>query len=83
MSVALQAVDVLAQEETVFSGLGAVGYGLAAIGPGIGIGIVVGKAIEGMARQPEMAGQLRTTMFLGIAFTEALALIGIVAGFIF
>ncbi|NLU64470.1 MULTISPECIES: ATP synthase F0 subunit C [Rhodococcus] len=83
MSVALQAVDVLAQEETVLLGLGAVGYGLAAIGPGIGIGIVVGKAIEGMARQPEMAGQLRTTMFLGIAFTEALALIGIVAGFIF
>ncbi|MFL0578586.1 ATP synthase F0 subunit C [Dietzia sp. 179-F 9C3 NHS] len=69
--------------ETTFTGLGAVGYGLAAIGPGIGIGIVVGKAIEGMARQPEMAGQLRTTMFLGIAFTEALALIGIVTGFIF
>ncbi|AKE89545.1 MULTISPECIES: ATP synthase F0 subunit C [Rhodococcus] len=83
MSVALQAVDVLAQTESTISGLGAVGYGLAAIGPGIGIGIVVGKAIEGMARQPEMAGQLRTTMFLGIAFTEALALIGIVAGFIF
>ena len=84
MSVALQAVDVLAQETTTtLAGLGAVGYGLAAIGPGIGIGIVVGKAIEGMARQPEMAGQLRTTMFLGIAFTEALALIGIVAGFIF
>ncbi|QRE80657.1 ATP synthase F0 subunit C [Rhodococcus ruber] len=83
MSVALQAVDILAQTESTISGLGAVGYGLAAIGPGIGIGIVVGKAIEGMARQPEMAGQLRTTMFLGIAFTEALALIGIVAGFIF
>jgi F-type H+-transporting ATPase subunit c len=64
-------------------GYGAIGYGLAAIGPGIGIGIVVGKAIEGMARQPEMAGQLRVTMFLGIAFTEALALIGLVAGFIF
>ncbi|MGZ4516983.1 MAG: ATP synthase F0 subunit C [Mycobacteriaceae bacterium] len=69
--------------ETKIKGLGAVGYGLAAIGPGIGIGIVVGKAIEGMARQPEMAGQLRVTMFLGIAFTEALALIGLVAGFIF
>lgn len=68
---------------TTFKGMGAVGYGLAAIGPGIGVGIVVGKAIEGMARQPEMAGQLRTTMFLGIAFTEALALIGIAAGFIF
>ena len=59
------------------------GYGLAAIGPGIGIGILVGKTVEGMARQPEMAGTLRTTMFLGIAFTEALALIGIVAGFLF
>ena len=59
------------------------GYGLAAIGPGIGIGIVVGKAIEGIARQPEATGVLRTNMFLGIAFTEALALIGLVAGFIF
>lgn len=71
--------------ETVTSseGFGAIGYGLAAIGPGIGIGILVGKTVEGMARQPEMAGTLRTTMFLGIAFTEALALIGIVAGFLF
>ena len=58
------------------AGLGSVGYGLAAIGPGIGIGYVVGKAIEAMARQPEAAGMVRTTMFLGIAFTEALALIG-------
>ena len=69
--------------ETTAKGYGAIGYGLAAIGPGIGIGILVGKTVEGMARQPEMAGQLRTTMFLGIAFTEALALIGIVAGFLF
>ncbi len=61
----------------------AMGYGLAAIGPGIGIGIVVGKTIEGIARQPEATGVLRTNMFLGIAFTEALALIGLVAGFIF
>ena len=54
-------------------------YGLAAIGPGIGIGIIFGKAIESMARQPEAAGMVRTTMFLGVAFTEALALIGFVA----
>jgi F-type H+-transporting ATPase subunit c len=60
-----------------------IGYGLAAIGPGIGIGVLVGKALEGMARQPEATGVLRTNMFLGIAFTEALALIGLVAGFIF
>ena len=58
-----------------------VGYGLAAVGPGIGIGIVVGNAIQAMARQPE-AGMARTTMFLGIAFTEALALIGFVLFFI-
>ena len=57
-------------------------YGLAAIGPGVGIGIVVGKAIEGMARQPELRGLIQTTMFIGIAFTEALALIGLVAFFI-
>jgi len=60
-----------------------IGYGLAAIGPGIGIGILVGKTVEATARQPELSGQLRTTMFLGIAFTEALALIGLVAGFLF
>ncbi len=53
-------------------------YGLAAIGPGIGIGYIVGKAVEAMARQPEAAGMVRTTMFLGIAFTEALSLIGFV-----
>ena len=53
-------------------------YGLAAIGPGIGIGMIFGSAIEAMARQPEAAGMVRTTMFLGVAFTEALALIGFV-----
>jgi F-type H+-transporting ATPase subunit c len=83
-------LDVLAATNTnitigskeVLKGLGAVGagigYGAAAIGPGIGIGIVVGQAITAMARQPESAGVARTTMFLGIAFTEALALIGFV-----
>ena len=53
-------------------------YGLAAIGHGIGIGYLVGQAVQAMARQPESAGQVQTTMFLGIAFTEALALIGFV-----
>ncbi|MDN4471765.1 ATP synthase F0 subunit C [Demequina zhanjiangensis] len=60
-----------------------VGYGLAAIGPGIGLGILIGKTIEGMARQPEVAGQLRATMFIGVAFVEVLALLGLVTGFIF
>ena len=53
-------------------------YGIAAIGSAIGIGFIVGKSVEAMARQPEAAGMVRTTMFLGIAFTEALALIGFV-----
>lgn len=76
---------ILAQaaEPAAVAHLGAIGYGIGTIGPGIGIGILVGKTVEGMARQPEMAGQLRTTMFLGIAFVEALALIGLVAGFLF
>ena len=67
-------------------GLTAIGrgivYGGAAIGPGIGIGLVVAAAITAMARQPEAAGTARTTMFLGIAFTEALALFGFVLAFI-
>ena len=57
-------------------------YGLGAIGPGIGIGLVFSSAIEAMARQPETAGETRTTMFLGFALIEALALIGFVLSFI-
>jgi len=62
--------------------LAVIGYGLAAIGPGIGIGVLAGNAVQAMARQPEAAGMVRTTMFLGIAFTEALALIGFVLFFL-
>ena len=81
-------LDIIAQqaEGELVEGLTAVGrgivYGGAAIGPGIGIGLVVGNAISAMARQPESAGMVRTTMFLGIAFTEALALFGFVLSFI-
>ena len=61
--------------------LGALTYGLAAIGPGIGIGLVFGHAIEAMARQPEATGQITTFMWIGFALTEALALIGIAVPF--
>ena len=60
-----------------------IGYGLAAIGPGIGLGILVGKTAESQARQPEMRSQLQTTMLIGVAFTEILALLAIVTGLIF
>jgi F-type H+-transporting ATPase subunit c len=57
-------------------------YGLATLGPGIGLGILIGKAVESMARQPEAAGMVRTTMFIGIAVVEALALLGFILAFI-
>ncbi len=59
-----------------------VGYGLATLGPGIGLGLLVGKTQEATARQPEVAGSLFTNMIIGAALTEALALIGFVLTFI-
>ena len=46
------------------------------------VGFIRGQSVQAMARQPEAAGMVRTTMFLGIAFTEALALIGFVLFFL-
>jgi F-type H+-transporting ATPase subunit c len=79
-NVLAQADGLTAGEQQGISAAASAGYayGLAAIGPGIGIGYLVGQAVQAMARQPESAGQVQTTMFLGIAFTEALALIGFV-----
>ena len=56
----------------------AICMGLGAIGPGVGEGIAVGKALEGMARQPEMAGTLRTNMILGCAITETTGIYSLV-----
>ena len=55
-----------------------VGYGLATLGPGIGIGLMVGKTQEATARQPEVAGRLFTNMIIGAGMVEALGLIGFV-----
>jgi len=62
--------------------LGSLAFGLAAIGSGVGVGIIVGKTIESVARQPELQGRLQSLMFLGIALTEALAFIAIAIAFI-
>jgi F-type H+-transporting ATPase subunit c len=56
--------------------------GGAAIGAGVGIGLVFSNAIQAMARQPETAAQTRTTMFLGFALIEALVFITFVLTFI-
>jgi len=52
------------------------------IGPAIAIGSLVGKALEGIARQPEAGGQIQTAMFIGIAFAEAIALYALVVAFL-
>jgi F-type H+-transporting ATPase subunit c len=62
---------------------GAIAYGLAAIGPGVGIGLIFGHGVEAMARQPEAAGLIRTNMYIGFTLAEALALIGLVVPYIF
>jgi F-type H+-transporting ATPase subunit c len=67
----------------VTGSLGAVAYGLAAIGPGVGIGLIFGSAIQAMARQPEATARITQYMWIGFALTEALALIGLVVPFIF
>lgn len=61
--------------------INAVGYGLAAIGPGIGVGIVFAAYIQASARQPESAGLTRPYVFMGFAVVEALALFGLVLAF--
>ena len=52
--------------------------GIGAVGPGIGEGNAVGKALEGMARQPESAGTLRSTMIMGCAIAETTGIYSLV-----
>ncbi len=59
------------------------GYGIAAIGPGIGVGLIFAAYINGVARQPESRSVLQTIAFTGFALTEALALLGLVFAFLF
>ena len=69
-------------EQSIISAACALGAGLCmgigAIGPAIGEGNAVGKALEGMARQPEATGTLRTNMLLGCAITESTGIYSLV-----
>ena len=60
----------------------ALAVGLAAIGPGIGQGTAAGKAVEGIARQPEAEGKIRGTLLLSLAFMEALTIYGLVVALV-
>jgi F-type H+-transporting ATPase subunit c len=67
-------------------GLKALGAGLAiglgAIGPGIGVGILGSKAMEAIGRNPDVIGDIRTNMILGIVFAEAIAIYALVIALI-
>lgn len=59
-----------------------IGLGLAAIGAGIGIGLIGGRAMDAIARQPEAVGDIRANMILTAALVEGAALIAIIVGFL-
>lgn len=56
----------------------ALAIGLGAIGPGIGVGLIGGKAMEAIGRNPEAEGKIRVNMILAIAFAEAIAIYALV-----
>lgn len=56
--------------------------GMGAIGPGIGIGIIGGKALEAVSRNPEAYGKIQTPMILNLAFCEAIAIYSLVVALI-
>ncbi len=74
--------EVAGSTEDITEGLKLLGAGLAiglgVIGPGAGLGYLIGKTIESSARQPELANELRGTMFLGIGIVEATALYALI-----
>ena len=66
------------EAETFTNLASALAIGLGALGPGLGIGILAAKAMEGIARNPEAAPKIQTAMILAIAFAEAVAIYALV-----
>jgi len=83
-AIALVAPAAFGQEATTVAALGKlggpIGAGLALIGGGLGIGRIGGSAVEAMARQPEMAGQISTAMLITAAMIEGALLFAVVVG---
>ena len=59
---------------------GAIGAGIAALGAGVGVGQIGKGAVESMARQPEILGEIRSSMILAAALVEGVALFGVIVG---
>jgi ATP synthase F0 subunit c len=70
--------DIIQAAKFIGAGLSMIG----ALGAGVGIGLVVQGAINGMARNPDYYGTIFTTMILGIAFAEAIAIYCLVVSFL-
>ncbi len=68
---------LLAMTNEAFYAIGAAIAVFTGVGAGIGIGIATGKAVEGIARQPEAEGKIRTTLMMGLAFAETTAIYGL------
>ena len=80
---AVEAAATTADSTTGLKALAsAIAVGIAAAGGAVGMGLSAGKAVEGIARQPEAESKIRTTMILGIALTETVALYGLLISFI-
>ena len=81
----LPLLQAAAEVESNTKGLAMIGAGLAAgisvLGAGLGIGNIGGRAVEGMARQPEAAGRIQTAALILAALIEGVALFGAVIGF--
>jgi F-type H+-transporting ATPase subunit c len=79
-SAAFAAEAAAAPEASKFAFFGtvaaasAIGIGIAALGTGIGMGLGIGRAVEGIARNPEASGKIMTTMIVGLALIESLAI---------
>jgi F-type H+-transporting ATPase subunit c len=79
---------IITDQSSIFTSLNkyilmyaAIGAGLAVIGAGLGIGQIGGKAVEGIARQPEASGDIRANMILTAALVEGAALVAMVLSF--
>ncbi len=80
MEFALQAATLSA--ESIKAVAMAIAVSIGVLGPGIGLGILISKALEAIGRNPEAAPKIQATMFIGIAFVEALAIFALVVAFI-
>jgi F-type H+-transporting ATPase subunit c len=80
LEMAMQIAEVNAESMKAIAM--AIAAGIGVFGPGIGIGILVSRALEAIGRNPEAAGKVQATMFIGIAFVEALAIFALVVAFV-